>query len=63
MPRAWLWFMAPVLALAISAGAKAADRWDTVPDPTPLPRHLQASERSSTTARASGTRRWGGARP
>lgn len=42
MPRAWLWFMAPVLALALSAGAKAADRWDTVPDPTPLPRHLQA---------------------
>lgn len=42
MPRAWLWFMAPVLALVISTGAKAADRWDTVPDPAPLPRHLRA---------------------
>jgi pimeloyl-ACP methyl ester carboxylesterase len=42
MPRAWLWIMAPVLALAFSASAKAADRWDTVPEPKPLPRHLRA---------------------
>lgn len=42
MPRAWLWIMAPALALVLSAGAKAADRWDTVPDPAPLPHELQA---------------------
>jgi pimeloyl-ACP methyl ester carboxylesterase len=41
MPHVWRLLMAPVLALALSAGAKAADRWDTVPEPQPLPRHLQ----------------------
>src|ERR1700757_2978332 len=43
MPRAWLWLRAPLLALPISASAKAADRWDTVPEPTPLPRHLRGA--------------------
>jgi pimeloyl-ACP methyl ester carboxylesterase len=42
MPRAWLWLTAPMLALVLATGAQAADRWDTVPDPKPLPGHLQA---------------------
>lgn len=42
MRRAWLWLTAPVLALVLSTGAHAADRWDTVPNPAPMPRHLRA---------------------
>jgi pimeloyl-ACP methyl ester carboxylesterase len=41
MRRAWFWFMASALVLVLSVGAQAADRWDTVPDPQPLPSHLQ----------------------
>jgi pimeloyl-ACP methyl ester carboxylesterase len=38
MPRAWLWLIAAVLALA--SPAWAAERWETVPAPEPLPLHL-----------------------
>jgi pimeloyl-ACP methyl ester carboxylesterase len=38
MRRAWLWLLAAVLACA--APAQAAELWETVPAPKPLPRHL-----------------------
>jgi pimeloyl-ACP methyl ester carboxylesterase len=41
MRRAWLWLIVAILAFAAPA-ARAAELWETVPDPKPLPAHLNA---------------------